>query len=522
MPRARPACHQANRCAGADVLKLHLAPSDRIAEHEVEAGKNRLVRDAAWASLTGSLSGGVVLVAFALALDAGPLAIGMLAAIPFLAQVAQLPGIALIERLRQRKRLAVWIITASRVVILSIAALPFVEDRRLAVVLLVAAQAAICLAGSLGACAVNSWLHQLIRPEGLGGFFARRLLWGTLLGSAGTLLAGQLIEHATGRDRLFAFAAAFVAAAFAGFTSSWHLARTPEPRMTGDAPREPLRATLRRPLADTNFRNLLIFLGSWTVASNLAAPFLAVYLMKQLGLTLGTVTALGVIGQLANAMALYLWGRLSDRLANKSVLAVALPLYFVSTAALVLAYQPDRPWLGLTLLFVLHVVMGAASGGIGLATGNLGLKLAPQGEGTAYLAMVGIVSAIGGGLAPLAAGAVAEVLEARQLSFLLRWDAPGSRHEMAVFVIAHWEFLFIVSALLGLYVLHRLSRVVESGEVDERAVVQEFAIEAARTVDGLSSIGGALGLLFPFRRFATWSARAWRGNGDAASGAESR
>ena len=488
-----------------------LRPVAEVSAADVERGKHWLVRDAAWASLTGSLSGGVVLVAFALALDAGPLAIGMLAAIPFLAQIAQLPGITLIERLRQRKRLAVWVITASRVVILSIALLPFVPDRRLAITLLVAAQVAICLAGSLGACAVNSWLHQLIRPEGMGAFFSRRLLWGTLLGSVGTLLAGQLIEHATGRDRLFAFAAAFVAAAFAGFTSSWYLARTPEPVMTGEPSRERLADTLRRPLRDTNFRNLLIFLGSWTVASNLAAPFLTVYLMSQLGLSLGVVTALGVLGQLANAMALYLWGRVSDRMANKSVLAVALPVYFVCTAALVLAYQPDRPALGLALLFVLHVVMGAAAGGIGLATGNLGLKLAPQGQGTAYLAMVGIVSAVGGGLAPLVAGAAAESFDARQLSFVMRWDEPGLRSELPVFAIAHWEFLFIISALLGLYVLHRLSRVVESGEVGERFVVQEFAIEAARSVDSLSSIGGALGNVFPFRRFVSWGTQRLRG-----------
>jgi hypothetical protein len=32
-------------------------------------------------------------------------------------------------------------------------------------------------------------------------------------------------------------------------------------------------------------------------------------------------------------------------------------------------------------------------------------------------------------------------------------------------------------------------------------VAQLFAIEAARTVESLSSIGGALGFLFPFRRF---------------------
>ena len=108
-------------------------------------------------------------------------------------------------------------------------------------------------------------------------------------------------------------------------------------------------------------------------------------------------------------------------------------------------------------------------------------------------------------------GAVAESFDARQLSFVMRWEEPGLRSELPVFAIAHWEFLFIISALLGLYVLHRLSRVVESGEVDERFVVQEFAIEAARSVDSLSSIGGALGFLFPFRRFVLWRTQRLRG-----------
>ena len=55
-----------------------------------------------------------------------------------------------------------------------------------------------------------------------------------------------------------------------------------------------------------------------SVVSNIAAPFLTVYLMRQLGYSLATVTALGVASQLANAFALYLWGRVSSRVSMQA------------------------------------------------------------------------------------------------------------------------------------------------------------------------------------------------------------
>jgi MFS family permease len=149
-----------------------------------------------------------------------------------------------------------------------------------------------------------------------------------------------------------------------------------------------------------------------------------------------------VTSQVANALTLYLWGRLSDRLSNKAILAVALPVYFVCTLGLVFTDIRDHALLKLGLLYVLHVAMGAATGGIGLATGNLGLKLAPQGEGTAYLAVIGLVSALCGGAAPLVAGWIADWFETRELSMVVRWVSPARTGEVSVFAFAHWEFLF--------------------------------------------------------------------------------
>src|SRR5688572_14299800 len=117
-----------------------LQPDPHISPERLERGKRDLVQDAAWASLVGALYGGVILTGFALELGASPMIIGVLAAIPFLMQIMQLPAIVLIERIRQRRKVAVVMVTAARMVIVSLAALPFLGDPALQLRLLVAAQ----------------------------------------------------------------------------------------------------------------------------------------------------------------------------------------------------------------------------------------------------------------------------------------------------------------------------------------------------------------------------------------------
>src|SRR5690242_11335524 len=106
---------------------MRLRPDTTITPADLQRGQRALVRDAAWASVTGSLYGGVILVGFALALGAGPFVIGMLAAIPFIGQAAQLMAIALIEHIRQRRKIAVISVSGARVLIVLLAILPLMS-----------------------------------------------------------------------------------------------------------------------------------------------------------------------------------------------------------------------------------------------------------------------------------------------------------------------------------------------------------------------------------------------------------
>ena len=348
---------------------------------------------------------------------------------------------------------------------------------------------------------MNSWIHQFLAAKGLGELFSRRLFWSTVLASVGALFAGYLVQHWPGAERLHAYALCFGAAGAVGFISTWYLAQVPEPKMEQTGPPMPLLAMLRAPFADRAFRPVIVFMSSWNFASNLAAPFITVYLLKQLGYGLGTVTTLWISSQAANAVTMYLWGRLSDRLTNKAILSVAVPAYLGCIVGLPFAGIPDVHALTLPLLYFIHVVMGAASGGISLATGNVSLKLAPQGRGTAYLGAVGLAGAAAAGMAALAGGALADWFSVRGLNVVMEWTAPGASHDITVMKFRHWEFLFGLSFLCGWYVLHTLSRIREGREHSERAVIREFVAEASRSLLQLSSVDGLRGvLLVPFGR----------------------
>lgn len=463
---------------------MRLRPDPTVTAEDLARGRRALVTEAAWATTAGALYSGVILVGFALELGATPFVIGLLAAIPFLAQVSQLPAIALVERKRARRKITVLTVTLARFLILLLALIPLIGSQPLQLAALVAAQLAIALAGAVAGCAFNSWVHQLVPPAELGALFARRLFWSTVLASLGALSAGYLVQHWPLPDKLPAYSIAFVAAAVAGFVSSRYLVAVPEPEMAQTGPPVPLVQLLGAPLRDGNFGSVIVFMASWNLASNLAAPFITVYLLRQLGFALGTVTTLWIAGQVATALTLYLWGRLSDRLSNKAVLRVALPAYFACLGALPFTALPEVHWLTLPLLYLLHLVMGAAAGGITLAAGNLGLKLAPQGRATAYLAAVGLAGSLAAGLAALAGGALA-----------------GWFQQVRLLQIHHWEFLFALSFLLGFYALHRLARIREGEEHSERVVVQQFVLEAFRSIDQLSPIDGLRTvILFPFGR----------------------
>ena len=487
-----------------------LSPVDTVTEADIARGKRALIHDGAWANVVGALTSGVLLVGFALQLGASDQIIGILAAIPFITQLAQLPAIRLIAAIRRRKAITIIATTSGRTLFVLIALLPFLPDRDIALALLIGGQFAACALGAIGGCGWNSWIHDLLPKQGLGDFFARRLVWSTAFGMAASLLGGWVVDHAAGLfgegRTLYAYSALSLFGAAAGFTSTWWLTRVPERRMRAADPsnRPPLFAMLRVPLRDENFRRLIIFMVTWNFATNLAAPFIPVYIVQQLGYDLGFVVVLSVLSQLTNVLTLTWWGLIADRFSVKSVLAVAAPVFLACIFALPYTHTPERHALTVPMLIVLHLLMGAAAAGVGLGTGTIGMKLARDEDATAYLAALGLSAALAAGIAPIVGGALSQWFADKELSFVFNWRTAAGATEVVAMRLRHWDFFFALAFMLGLYAIVRLDKIREAGEVDQREVVREFMLEAQRSIRNLSTVAGLRVLTrAPFGRLAS-------------------
>ena len=483
---------------------MPLSPTDHVTPAELDRGLANLVRDGVWAQGVGALTGGVLLVGYALALGASNLVIGLLAAVPMLAQLSQVPAILLVEHRRARRRIAVTCLTLSRALLIPLAFLPWLPSTGAALGLLIAGVGVSAALGAVAACGWNSWIHDLVPEQRLGDFFSRRLFYATGFGMLVGLAAGEFVNwwEAAARGRpVHAYTVLFVLGALAGALSTHYLARVPEPRMAPPERALHLPAMLAEPFHQENFRRLIWFLGSWQFATNLAAPFFAVYLVAQLGYSMAFVIQMMIVSQLANLLVTRQWGRYADRFSNKAVLRVCAPLHLACLVAWTLVAMPQTERFAVPLLVLLHVLMGFAASGVNLASGNIGLKLAPRGRATAFLAASSLVNALAAGIAPILGGLFADDFAERELALVVRWSSGPRASDIVNLSLRHWDFFFLLAALLGLYALHRLALVREQGWNEDQDLLEEIISETRRAMASVSSVAGVLLMtVFPFGR----------------------
>lgn len=87
---------------------------DTLTEEEVQSGLRAVIKDGLASQAMVTFTGGAFLVAFALKLGASNLMIGLLAAIPPLMELVQIPSIYLVEKVRNRRVISVYASASSR------------------------------------------------------------------------------------------------------------------------------------------------------------------------------------------------------------------------------------------------------------------------------------------------------------------------------------------------------------------------------------------------------------------------
>lgn len=477
-----------------------LKPQSSISEPELKAGLRMVLRDGVATQIMANLTSGAFLVAFALLLGASNLAIGFIAALQALTQVLQIPAIYLVEATRNRKALMVASLTVSRAFWILMALIPWLIPRAYQIEAMFVALFLDFGLGTVAGLAWHSWMRDLIPDAIMGRYMGKRMAVSTAVGAAVTLAAGVGIDafkmSFADSSPLIIYSAYFASGGIVGLVSVYFIARTPEPTLE-QRPHPNIWGSIREPFSDRNFRRLLVFLGSWSFAVNLAAPFFTVYMLKRLELSMSVIVAFAVFSQVVNVFFFRLWGKLSDRFSNKSVLAEA-GLMFISTFLLwPFVGLHGELWIVIGGLLLIHALAGMSTAGVSLCTGNIALKLAPRGKATAYLAVRSFVSGIAATIAPLLGGLMGNWFETQRLGVTITWTsvAQGTSWQVPAIGLQGLDFLFVLAFILGLYSLHRLLAVEESGEVRKGEVRAEFSDEFRKTVRDVSNIAGLRDLI---------------------------
>lgn len=158
---------------------------------------------------------------------------------------------------------------------------------------------------------------------------------------------------------------------------------------------------------DTNFLKFLFYVGLWTFAVSLSAPFFNLYLLDNLALDLRWATIYTSLISAANLVMLMLWGKLADRVGNRPLLLLVgivvavTPLFWLGAGT-----DSVSVWLWLPLI---HILIGGAGAAVDLCSSNIQMELAPVDRPSGYFAIAAAVAGICGGLGTTAGSLLAQL-----------------------------------------------------------------------------------------------------------------
>ncbi|WP_310489203.1 MFS transporter [Chamaesiphon sp. VAR_69_metabat_338] len=433
-----------------------VAPA-RVPTSEIRRSLKASSIDGVFAAIFSNLTGGVLLSNFLVDLQAHSFEIGILAAIPMLANIVQPLGAWWGDRSSSRQHFCTRIYVPARLVWVFLLLGIFLyyqhrlDDRSLAIWTMVVVALSHILAG-LGSPTWLGWMAALVPRQLRGRYFGIRNTAANLTSLIVVSIAGFLVANYPDGE-LAGFAIALIVGIVAGVISllcQWQMVDVnPQERVTAKpsknappttaeniAPPTSAIATIGQ---DRHFQGFLWCFGAWTFALNLSAPFFNLYLLQDLAIDVGWVTLYNSLTSVANLAFLIPFGRWSDRIGNRLPLVVmglamtVLPLLWLGIGTDSLSL-----WIGLPLLFILN---GGATAAIELCINNLQLEIAHDRHQSQYFGIAAAIAGITGAAGTVAGGGLATI------------DALGGLTS-----------LFVISSLLRLLSLIPLLLLKHEGE----------------------------------------------------------
>uniref|UniRef100_B8HNX6 Major facilitator superfamily MFS_1 n=1 Tax=Cyanothece sp. (strain PCC 7425 / ATCC 29141) TaxID=395961 RepID=B8HNX6_CYAP4 len=435
-------------------------PLIKLSKDELRSSLRASTLDGIFATIFSNITGGVLLSNFLLELGSTPFQIGMLAAIPMVANLLQPLGAYWADATTSRRSYNLWVYSLSRLLwlplaigIIGLSGQPIHHQAMIFVTLGV--MLASHLLGAIGSASWLSWLAALVPRQLRGRYFGFRNSTFSLTSLIALPCLGFAVSHWRGGS-IQGFGVMVTMAVGAGLLSLGFQSRmtdvNPQTYRSVTFRSTPLRAVASTAKPEDNdsadssqttelgnavftravaieaekahhsifgndhFLLFLLYFGIWAFGVNLSNPFFNLYLLDSLALDLRWVTLYNALGAGANLLMLLFWGKLADQIGNRAILLfvgvlVALtPLLWLGTGA-----NSYSIWLWFPLL---HLLGGGTMAAIDLCINNLQLAIAPVQHHTKYFAITAAIGGVAGAMGALVGGWLAQFTPATGLTGL--------------------------------------------------------------------------------------------------------
>jgi len=495
-----------------------------------ERDKRYSILDGMFSHVMLTVFGGAYLTGFGLALGMEQYQIGLLVALPALANLVQLLGPLYIRRVGGEKQACLLGTGMFRLNWLIIALLPLLfylgasQSAIITIFLVLLALSGVFAA--LSNVSWMGWISSLIKRAERGRFFGRRNMYTGISAMVSGLLAGLIIDNWRAffpELEIWGFSLAFLLALGCGVVSWLFLRKISSGIAEGGSLGKPVELgfleSLKLPLQDQNFRYLVTFSMAWAFAVGLSAPFFSVYMIVDLSIPFTVISLLALVSGATNIIGMKYWGQFVDRIGSKSL------LYYTSlgAAGLPLIWIMAGPQ-NYNILWGVNFFAGLIWSGLGLATSLLLMQLAREEYKVAYYGLFAAATGMAAAVAPVVGGVLAGLTSemALQLNFLY---------------FEGLHFIFILTSVLRVLSLSLLIRV----ELEEQLSIQElvtrgmgdfYPLQRVRhlTVMGVQSVENlnltvSRGLLYwesQLEDFLIKSRRIWENTGNRAEELDNR
>jgi MFS family permease len=430
---------------------------------DLKRSLENITLEGAFAMVFIVLTGGAFLIGFALLLGANDFEIGLLAAIPFLAQAAQLVAAYLVDLTGKRKLITIQSIFVARQIWWLLIPLPFLSGAwRLYFLLIVFGISS--SAAMMANAGWMSWMAELVPGRIRGRYFGFRSAVLAISTIIATLVGGAVLDHFKTRNlEGQGFAIIIAISCLFAFIALLLLKKFP------DRPMPPARAHwtyLLEPLKNSGFKHLIKVFTFWNFSLGISAAFFAAHMLTNLKMSFTQISLYASAASIAAILLNKPWGIIVDRFGSKPVIVVC---------AFGLALVPMIWWIPrqghLEILIFEAAYSGALWTGFNLAAFNIPIANSPKVGRTTYLAMFSVITGLGFFIASILGGFLAE-----------NWK--NIHYQLGFQTIVNYHILFAISTTLRLLAAFLALGFHEPTEKDVPSMIQYMGGSVIRQFSG--------------------------------------